>query len=128
MATQITEGIKVSVETEYQDGFSDPSSLHYVFTYKITIENNSPFSIQLMHRYWFIADINQPTKEVEGPGVVGQQPVIEPGRMHQYVSGCQLSSGFGKMHGYYLMERLIDGKEIKVEIPEFTMVAPQFLN
>ena len=128
MATQITEGIKVSVETEYQDGFSDPSSLHYVFTYKITIENNSPFSIQLMHRHWIINDINQPTKEVEGPGVVGQQPIIEPGRMHQYVSGCQLSSGFGKMYGYYLMERLIDGKEIKVDIPEFIMVAPQFLN
>jgi ApaG protein len=128
MVTQITDGIQVSVETEYQADFSNPAKLVFAFTYRITIENQSSYSVQLKRRHWFIEDLNEPLIEVEGPGVVGQQPILEPGQMHQYVSGCQLKSGFGKMYGYYTMERLIDGKIVKVEIPAFTMVAPQYLN
>jgi ApaG protein len=128
MVTQITKGIKVSVETEYQPSYSSPSQYHYVFTYRITIENQSEYTIQLMKRHWYIFDAGFSKREVEGDGVVGQQPVLEPGQMHQYVSGCNLKSGIGKMTGTYMMERVVDGTTLEIEIPAFTMVAPIRLN
>jgi ApaG protein len=128
MLTQITQGVRVTVETEYQPSYSSPSQYHYVFTYRITIENNSEFTIQLMRRHWHIHDAGFSSREVEGEGVVGQQPVLEPGQVHQYVSGCNLKSGIGKMAGTYQMERIVDGTHFAVNIPEFTMVAPLRLN
>ncbi|MEN7549884.1 Co2+/Mg2+ efflux protein ApaG [Rapidithrix thailandica] len=128
MVTKITEGIKVSVETEYQPEYSSPVQSHFVFTYKITIENHSEFTIQLLRRHWFISDANGIRKEVEGEGVVGKQPVIEPGQVHQYVSGCNLKTGIGKMRGTYLIERMIDGKHIHVNIPEFNLIVPFRMN
>lgn len=124
MVTEITQGVKVSVETEYQPEYSSPSQYHYVFTYRITIENKSENTIQLLRRHWFIHDTNTTLREVEGEGVVGQQPVMEPGQLHKYVSGCNLKSGIGKMRGTYLMERIVDGKRFEVNIPEFIMVVP----
>lgn len=124
MVTEITKGIKVSVEIEYQPEYSSPSQYHYVFTYRITIENCSGNTIQLLRRHWQIHDANNRVRQVEGEGVVGQQPVLEPGQIHRYVSGCNLKSGIGKMHGTYLMERVVDGKKIEVAIPEFTMIVP----
>jgi len=128
MIAQITQGIKVVVETEYQPSYSSPSQYHYVFTYRITIENQSEYTIQLMRRHWFIHDAGFMAREVEGEGVVGQQPVLEPGQAHQYVSGCNLKSGIGKMVGTYLMEKVVDGSQFRVHIPEFVMVAPLRLN
>ena len=128
MVTEITQGIKVTVETEYQPSYSSPSQYNYVFTYRITIENQSDHTIQLLRRHWQIFDAGLVKREVEGEGVVGQQPVLEPGQSHQYVSGCNLKSGIGKMKGVFTMEKLVDGKIIKVTIPEFTMVAPFKLN
>lgn len=128
MVTEKTQGIKVSVETEYQPAYSSPSQYHYVFTYRITIENQSEYTIQLLRRHWNIHDAGFSPREVDGEGVVGQQPVLEPGQTHQYVSGCNLKSGIGKMTGTYLMERVVDGSTVQVIIPEFTMVAPLRLN
>ena len=127
MVTEITEGIKVIVETEYQPEYSSPSQFHFVFTYRITIENGSENTIQLLRRQWYIHDANNIIREVEGEGVVGQQPILEPGQYHQYVSGCNLKSGMGKMYGHYVMERLVDGSRIKVTIPQFTMIVPDKL-
>ncbi|MDQ3536668.1 MAG: Co2+/Mg2+ efflux protein ApaG [Bacteroidota bacterium] len=128
MITKTTEGVKVSVEIEYQPEYSSPSQYHYVFTYRITIENNSEYTVKLLRRHWHIHDANYKIKEVEGEGVVGQQPTLEPGQSHQYVSGCNLKSGLGKMYGSYKMERIVDGKKFKVNIPEFIMVVPFKLN
>ena len=128
MVTEITKGVKVSVETEYQPEYSSPRQFHYVFTYRITIENQSEHTVQLLGRHWFIHDAGNLFREVEGEGVVGQQPVIEPGQSHQYVSGCNLKSGLGKMNGTYLMERILDGKKFDVTIPEFHMIVPFRLN
>ncbi|MBL6449502.1 Co2+/Mg2+ efflux protein ApaG [Fulvivirga sp. 29W222] len=128
MVTEITKGIKVTVETEYQPAYSSPSQYHYVFTYKVTIENQSENTIQLLRRHWHIHDAGFISREVEGEGVVGQQPILEPSQYHQYVSGCNLKSGLGKMHGTYLMERIVDGHRFEVTIPEFNMVAPFKLN
>lgn len=128
MVTQITEGIKVSVTTEYQPGYSSPEDYNFAFTYKIIIENHSEYTIQLLRRHWHIHDAGYSKREVEGEGVVGQMPVLEPGESHKYVSGCQLKSGMGKMYGSYLMERIVDGKKFRVAIPEFMMIAPFLMN
>lgn len=128
MVTEITQGVKVTVETEYQPAYSSPSQYHYVFTYRITIENQSDYTVQLLRRHWHIHDAGFTIREVEGDGVVGQQPVLEPGQQHQYVSGCNLKSGIGKMTGSYSMERIVDGTKVIVAIPDFTMIAPLRLN
>ncbi|SDL27733.1 ApaG protein [Catalinimonas alkaloidigena] len=129
MVTQTTQGVRVSVVTEYQPEYSNPIQAHFVFTYKITIENCSDHTIKLLRRHWFIHDAHNLTaREVKGDGVVGQQPTLEPGQTHEYVSGCNLKSGLGKMYGTYEMERIMDGHLFEVQIPEFTMVSPYRLN
>ena len=124
MVTEITEGVKVSIETEYQPDYSAPSQNHYVFTYHVTIENNSHITVKLLRRHWKIVDAGYPIREVEGEGVIGKQPMLEPQQQHQYVSGCNLKSGLGKMKGTFLMERITDGKQFHAIIPEFTLIAP----
>lgn len=128
MVSEITKGVKVTVETEYQPEYSSPRQFHYVFTYKVTIVNQSDHTIKLLRRHWHISDAGYVAHEVEGEGVVGQQPILEPGNDHQYVSGCNLKSGIGKMGGTYLMERILDGKTFEVSIPEFTMITAERLN
>ena len=128
MVTEITEGVRVSVEAEYQPEYSSPSQYHYVFTYRVSIENNSPKTIQVMRREWHIQDAGYKNREVTGEGIVGQQPIIEPGNTHQYVSGCNLKSGIGCMYGTYQIERLVDGKLLNISIPIFQMIAPFKLN
>jgi ApaG protein len=128
MVAQITNGVKVTVITEYQQDYSNPAQDHYVFTYKVTIENNSAYTIKLLRRHWWIYDALGPQREVEGEGVIGQQPVLEPGEFHEYMSGCNLKSGIGKMIGTYQMERVVDGSQFQVGVPEFSMVVPWKLN
>ena len=128
MNTTTTQGVTVSVTTNYLPDYSSPGQEHYVFAYKIDIRNNSEYTVKLLRRHWYIYDANGVVREVEGEGVVGQQPVLEPGESHQYVSGCNLKSGMGKMRGTYEMERIVDGTIFAVEIPEFTLVVPYRLN
>ena len=90
MTSKITEGVRVSIETEYQKDYSSPLQSHYVFTYRVNIENHSDYTIRLLRRHWFIYDANGVTREVEGEGVVGQQPTLESGMSHEYVSVCNL--------------------------------------
>jgi ApaG protein len=128
LVTDITSGVKVSVETEYQAEYSSPTQQHYVFTYRISIENLSDKTIRLKSRHWEIHDATFAKRDVAGEGVVGKQPILEPGSSHQYVSGCNLRSGIGKMQGYYTMEIINSGKTFTVNIPAFNMVVPTFLN
>ncbi len=128
MVSEVTEGVKVSVVTEYQPEYSNPRQTHFVFTYKIIIENHSDNTVKLLRRRWNIYDSNGVVREVEGEGVVGQQPVLEPGEIHEYVSGCNLRTNLGKMAGTYLMERVFDGRHFQVVIPEFTLIVPYRLN
>jgi len=124
MITTITDGVKVSVETIYQPEYSNPANDHYMFAYKISIENVGNNAVQLLRRQWQIFDSNGAKREVEGEGVVGQQPVIEPGNTHEYVSGCNLKTDMGSMKGQYQMSRLIDSSVFNVQIPEFYLIAP----
>lgn len=128
MVTQITQGVKVSVETIYQPEYSNPANDHYMFAYKINIENLTEYSVQLISRHWYIFDSNGARREVEGDGVVGQQPVIEPGNSHEYVSGCNLKTDMGSMKGSYMMKRTVDDESFDVNIPEFYLIAPYRLN
>ena len=128
MTYKISEGVKVSVEHSYQPEYSDPAQQEFLFAYKITIENNNSFPVQLLRRYWFIADSTGENREVEGEGVVGVQPVINPGKSYQYISTCNLQSELGKMKGMYLLENLHHKKTFEVIIPEFQLQVPYKLN
>ncbi|MBK5285906.1 MAG: Co2+/Mg2+ efflux protein ApaG, partial [Bacteroidia bacterium] len=98
------------------------------FAYRITIENRSEHTIQLLRRRWFIFDSRGFTSEVEGEGVVGEQPVIASGERYRYTSGCHLQSEAGTMKGYYTMKYTDGKKKFQVTIPEFQMLVPYKLN
>jgi len=124
MANKISEGMEVSVETFYQPDYSNPISGEYMFAYRITIENHNNFSVKLQRRHWHIFDSNGSYREVEGEGVVGVQPILQPGERYQYVSGCNLRTEMGKMYGSYTMENLNNKKSFEVNIPIFEMIVP----
>ena len=124
MANKISEGMEVSVETFYQPDYSNPISGEYMFAYRITIENHNGFAVKLHRRHWHIFDSNGSYREVEGEGVVGVQPILQPGERYQYVSGCNLRTEMGKMYGTYIMENLHNKKTFEVNIPVFEMIVP----
>ena len=128
MVSKISEGVKISVETFYQPDYSNPETSEFMFAYRITIENNNSFPVQLLRRHWYIFDSDSTHREVEGEGVVGVQPKIIPGEKYQYVSGCNLRTEIGKMHGTYFMENLHAKKTFLVNIPAFEMIVPFKLN
>jgi ApaG protein len=124
MANKISEGMEVSVETFYQPDYSNPISGEYMFAYRITIENHNGFAVKLHRRHWHIFDSNGSYREVEGEGVVGVQPILQPGERYQYVSGCNLRTEMGKMYGSYTMENLHNKNTFEVNIPVFEMIVP----
>lgn len=123
---QITHNIKVSVETSFEGSYYSHNKKQYAFSYHITIENLSQFEVQLKSRYWLIKDALNENEVVEGPGVIGEQPIIPPGGKHAYNSGCVLVSPFGSMQGYYVMQTPTG--EIQVTIPIFKLDAPFAMN
>lgn len=124
MTSKISEGVEISVETFYQQDYSNPMLSEYMFAYRITIENHNSFPVKLHSRHWHIFDSNGEYREVEGEGVVGVQPTISSGDNYQYVSGCNLKSEMGRMHGTYVMENLDTQTQFEVNIPSFEMVTP----
>lgn len=124
MVSLISEGVEISVETFYQQDYSNPLQSEYMFAYRIMIENHNSFPVKLHRRHWHIFDSNGSYREVEGEGVVGVQPVITPGEKYQYVSGCNLRTEMGRMHGTYQMENLNNKKIFNVNIPAFEMFVP----
>ena len=128
MVQLVTEGVNVMVETFYQPAQSNPLNSEYLFAYRITIENRTIYPVKLLSRHWHILDSNGTHREVEGEGVIGEQPVIATGESFQYTSGANLHSEIGKMYGTYLMENIFNKKKITVTIPEFKLVAPAKLN
>lgn len=124
MTSMISQGMKVSVETFYQPDYSNPQQSEFMFAYRITLENHNAFPVKLHRRHWFIFDSNGSQREVEGEGVVGVQPVLQPGENYQYVSGCNLRTEMGRMYGTYEMENLSAKRFFTVNIPSFEMFAP----
>ncbi len=126
--TLTTNGVKISVETHYRPDHSDPRESRFVFAYRITIQNLSQHTVQLMRRYWLITDSDGVRREVEGDGVIGEKPVLKTGELHQYSSGCHLGSEIGSMEGHYTMMNTETGELFVVYIPRFRLTAPQKLN
>ncbi len=128
MLTEVTSGVRISVVTRYEDKLSSPLMESYVFSYHITIENQNDFPIQLLRRHWFIFDSIAIHREVEGPGVVGETPIILPGEFYQYSSACDLRSTRGTMSGYYTMQQPGSNVLLQVKIPKFSLEVPHGLN
>jgi ApaG protein len=124
MVSKISEGVEVSVEVFYQNDYSNPMNQDYMFAYRVTVENHNGFALKLLRRHWFIFDSNGEHREVEGEGVIGNQPVLKPSEQYQYVSGCNLKTEMGKMHGTYLMENQNNKEQFYVNIPAFEMIVP----
>ncbi len=120
--TEITDEILIRVSPLYLDGQSDPMVKKFVFAYFVRIENHGVHDVQLLRRHWFIQDGSGETKEVEGEGVVGKQPVIPPQGFHEYNSFCVLESFEGSMEGSYLMQRA-NGEQFQAVIPRFFLRA-----
>ncbi len=130
MVNLVTEGVSITVETFYQAEQSNPINSEYLHAYRITIENLSSNPVQLLNRHWYISDsfYGSQVREVIGEGVVGEQPIIQPGESYQYISAANLRSDVGKMYGTYEMENLFNKTKFMVTIPEFPLVAPFKLN
>lgn len=128
MVQQVTQGIKISVETNFEGTFYKNYKIHYAFQYQITIENQSKDSVQLISRHWKIKDSLNQMEIVAGEGVVGKKPVLKPGELHTYVSGCLLVSPFGAMSGHYTMVNFTNTKKFRVNVPSFKLCAPFAMN
>jgi ApaG protein len=128
MTTALTSGVKISVESLYRKDLSNVENELFFFNYRIVIENKNPFDVQLKSRFWYIFDSLNPSREVQGEGVVGEQPILMPGQKHVYVSGCDLHSEIGYMKGHYIFERMDTKECFKVEVPRFELVAKLKLN
>lgn len=123
MYEAVTKSIKVAVEPLYLEDESDPSRHHYFWAYRVEIENQGKDTVQLRDRFWKISDQNGKIEEVSGPGVVGEQPILQPGEMFEYTSGCPLSTPSGIMMGRYTMVSE-EGAPFDVEIPAFSLDIP----
>lgn len=123
----MTTPIKVSVKAQFLDEQSEPLEKRFVYAYTICIENTGEQAARLVSRYWHISDANNRVQEVQGVGVVGEQPRIEPGESYTYTSGAVLETNTGTMEGYYTMVR-DDGSEFQAQIPTFALVPPRSLH
>lgn len=122
-----TDGVTVRVSVSYLPEQSEPERGRWFWAYHIRLENEGDETVQLLTRHWVITDGRGARHSVEGEGVVGEQPVIEPGASFDYVSGCPLATPSGSMQGNYRMVRE-DGTIFDVEIPRFSLFAPAVLN
>lgn len=128
MISAITNGIKVSVLAEFQPFYSQPERNLYAFSYTIHIENKTENTVKLLSRHWEIFDSYGTSYEVNGEGVVGLSPVIEPGEFFEYTSGCNFASTIGRMRGKYIMQRVRDGRLFEISIPQFILEVPYIRN
>ncbi|PST27236.1 Co2+/Mg2+ efflux protein ApaG [Mesorhizobium plurifarium] len=123
MYRALTRDIEVTVEPYYLEEQSDPDDSRYVWGYRIIIANHSDVAVRLMTRYWHITDENGQVDEVSGPGVIGEQPLLNPGDTYEYSSGCPLDTPSGVMFGHYSMEAE-GGETFNVAIPAFSLDSP----
>lgn len=124
MVSETSAGIQVSADVQYQPGFSNPIAGEFLFSYTITIENLNNYPVQLLRRHWYIFESTGIWQEVEGEGVVGVQPIIQPGQQYRYTSGCNLKTEMGKMQGTYQMIRYGTQQSFTAIIPDMEMIYP----
>ncbi len=117
----------VDVKTQYMEEQSEPSQEFYVFAYHITIKNTGQVAAQLISRHWVITDAANHVEEVRGLGVLGLQPLLQPGEVYEYTSGTQLATPQGSMFGEYFCVAE-DGEQFEAKIPEFVLSLPRTLH
>ncbi len=122
-STAVTADVRVDVRARYSDEHSAPAASRWFFLYTIRITNEGDATVQLLNRHWTIVDGTGHTEEVHGPGVVGEQPVLEPGQGFEYTSGCPLPTPFGSMAGIFEMQHA-DGTEFEAEVALFQLMQP----
>ena len=122
--TKLTRGVRVSVRSFYLEDQSQPREGRYVWAYRITIRNEGREAVQLLERTWLITDARGQTQRVHGPGVIGQQPLLEPGESFEYTSGTPLETPSGFMTGTYHMVASASGEAFDVAIPNFSLDSP----
>ena len=123
MYSKKTRKINITVNPYFLDDQSEPDEQHFVWAYQVTIDNQGNEKVQLKNRYWKIIDSNGSEQEVKGEGVVGEQPILNPGEKFEYTSGTPLSTPSGFMGGYYEMETT-EGKIFEAIIPQFSLDSP----
>jgi ApaG protein len=127
MSDTTTRGIRIQVETSYLEERSDPAESAFFFAYHVTISNLGTETAQLLSRRWVITDGDGRQEVVEGPGVVGDQPLLAPGEAYEYTSFCPLPTPVGTMHGAYRMVAA-GGERFDAEIAPFTLAVPGAVN
>lgn len=127
MTDTLTRGVRIVVVPRYVPEQSEPSRSHYLFAYQVTIRNEGSEPVQLISRHWIITNGEGKSEEVRGPGVIGQQPKLDPGEAFQYTSGCPLSTPVGTMHGSYQMVTST-GETFDAFIEPFRLAVPRLLN
>ncbi|HSR49808.1 MAG TPA: Co2+/Mg2+ efflux protein ApaG [Acidobacteriota bacterium] len=127
MSDTTTQGVRVQVNSYYVEERSSPTNNLYFFAYKVVITNQGDETVQLINREWVITDFNGKVERVQGPGVVGEQPVLQPGESFDYTSFCPLTTPFGSMEGHY--EMILDnGSTFKARIAPFSLSPPYAVN
>ncbi|HSR68197.1 MAG TPA: Co2+/Mg2+ efflux protein ApaG [Acidobacteriota bacterium] len=127
MSDTTTREIRVQVKSYYVEERSSPQNNLYFFAYKVVITNQGADTAQLISREWIITDFNGKVERVQGPGVVGEQPVLKPGESFEYTSFCPLSTPFGSMEGNYKM-KLENGESFQARIAPFSLSPPYAVN
>jgi ApaG protein len=123
----LTQGLRVEVRARYSAEHSDPQAGRWFFLYTIRLKNEGSQKVQLLNRHWVISDGTGHAEEIRGPGVVGEQPELDPGEDFEYTSGCPLPTPFGSMQGSYEMSRE-DGSTFDAAIAEFQLRQPSALH
>ncbi|MFK5958083.1 MAG: Co2+/Mg2+ efflux protein ApaG [Lutibacter sp.] len=128
MVQQVTNGIKISVTSNFEGINYRNYRLYYAFSYQVSIENQSNETVQLLARHWKIFDSLNGTEIVEGSGVIGKKPILKPSQIHTYKSNCFLTSPIGAMSGFYTMVNFATTKTFKVNIPTFQLMVSNIHN
>ena len=123
MYSKTTNGVTITVTPYFLDDQSSPQESHYVWAYQVNIINSSINTIKLKNRNWVIIDANGKIMNVQGEGVVGEFPTLEPGESFEYTSGTPLKTTNGIMQGFYLMSQT-NGEPLRIDIPTFSLDSP----
>lgn len=128
METLTTKGVVIEVNSMYRQTYCEGQDCQNIFSYQIHIINKNEFPIQVISRYWRITDSFGYVVEVNGEGIVGEQPIILPNSYYEYTSGCNLNAEMGTMEGKYICQNIINDEFFEVAIPKFLLCMPVKLN
>ncbi|MGV8947060.1 MAG: Co2+/Mg2+ efflux protein ApaG [Lutibacter sp.] len=128
MVQQVTNGIKISVTSNFEGTSYRNFRLYFAFSYEVTIENQSNDTVQLLERQWIIFDSLNHNEVIEGEGVIGKKPILKPTQKYMYRSNCLLTSRIGAMKGFYNMVNFSTSNIFKVYIPTFQLMVSSIHN